>query len=82
MNNKGVCKIVIVTLTALVTMMGCYIGFKLWLYNSLLNGTFELKKEASNSSTALSEKVAKVKGIIDSSYLYEYDEPVVLLNIL
>ncbi len=74
MNNKGVCKIVIVTLTALVTMMGCYIVFKLWLYNSLLNGTFELKKEASNSSTALSEKVAKVKGIIDSSYLYEYDE--------
>ena len=65
--NNGKSTFVVIIITMLVTMLCCYIMFKFTLYSSILENGIEY-------STEDFSKLSRVKSIIDSSYLNEYDE--------
>lgn len=67
-NNKGISIYAAVIVTMLVTMLFCYVAVNTERYIQILQGESE-----SNSGSDFS-KLEKVKKIIDTSYLREYNE--------
>lgn len=67
MNNKGKSTFVVVLVTIILTLLCCYICLKMSVYSNILNGGIDY----SNKDFS---KLGKVKSIIDTSYLNEYDK--------
>lgn len=66
-NKKGSSTVVVVTITMLVTILGCYVVGKLMLYSYLLDNTMEYSSDDF-------DKLKVVKNIIDKAYLNDYEE--------
>jgi len=80
MNKKGINTIITIILTAIVTVLLCYIAFKIWVFKGSLDGKEEITpKDNSYLFTgtlpaSTQKKISKLKRIIDNYYLYEYKE--------
>ena len=66
-DNKGKGTFIVVLITMIITMLFCYVIVKLTVYSSILNTGISY-------STKDFSKLAAVKNIIDTTFLYEYDE--------
>ena len=84
MNNKGAGVVPAIIITAIVTVMICYIAFQLWVYNNTLTTGAEtgiISSQAIGKTTTnvpfsypTQRKMIVLKNMIDKEYLYEYDE--------
>ena len=87
MERKGLGTIPIIIITAIVTLLMTFIGYKVWLYSRVLEYGVEYASVASvpqgatsNVSTektlptTMQNKISALKKIIDTTFLYEYDE--------
>ncbi len=84
MNKKGAGVIPAIIITAIVTALICYIAFQLWVYKNTLStgtetgiiNTQAIGKTYTNVpfSYPTQRKMIVLKNMIDSDYLYEYDE--------
>ena len=70
-NKKGKSTLMVVLVTIICTLLVCYVGIKIKLYSSILEGTIEY-------STQDFSKLEKVKSIIDSAFLNDYDAEVLM----
>ncbi len=82
MNNKGSSQVITVVITAIITAIItaslCYIFFTLGNWAKSMNGDDNSSKPESNVSSAelgkeMSTKLVNLKKIIDTEFLYEYD---------
>ncbi len=84
MKNRGSGVIAAVIITAIITTLLCFIAFRCWVYYNTMRTGNEMGIEVNNINTRntinvpfgydTQKKMVNLKKIIDSDFLYDYDE--------